>query len=174
MGNAESALSRHNALKTGLVVLALAAVLAASLNIREKTGTSLQTTDTVLMVSPVAFSYNEQKYLPAKNIHNTDFWGYYNGQNENDNYVCPVIMNGRLYSGSNKEPNLDYAKLGSLNSVISPTGGITTFSYGINTSTNAEHAVINKTSHTGFRPGYNPCTVETIPSEMEYESDCRC
>ena len=60
MGNAESALSRHNALKTGLVVLALAAVLAASLNIREKTGTSLQTTDTVLMVSPAAFGYNEQ------------------------------------------------------------------------------------------------------------------
>ena len=56
MGNAESALSRHNALKTGLVVLALAAVLAASLNISEKTGPSLQTTDTVLMVSPVNLS----------------------------------------------------------------------------------------------------------------------
>ena len=58
MGNAESALSRHNALKTGLVVLALAAVLAASLNISEKTGPHFAVGDTCYSYEEDLKSYN--------------------------------------------------------------------------------------------------------------------
>ena len=43
-----------------LAVLAVIAVLALCLNPGAKAGPSLQTTDTVLMVSPVAFGYNEE------------------------------------------------------------------------------------------------------------------
>ena len=43
-----------------LVVLAIVAALLVFLNTGAKTETSSQTTDTVLMVSPVAFDYNEE------------------------------------------------------------------------------------------------------------------
>ena len=60
MGSAETIRKENSPLKIVLLAAALAAVLAASRNINEKAKPSLQTTDTVLMVSPVAFGYNEE------------------------------------------------------------------------------------------------------------------
>ena len=46
--------------RISLVVLSVVVILAVLLLFYGKTGHSLQTTDTVLMVSPVAFGFNEE------------------------------------------------------------------------------------------------------------------
>lgn len=67
--------------------------------------------------------------LPAKNTKNTDFWGYYNGSIQKMDYYSSTVFNGRLYNGGDKEPNFQYMKIGILESVKYPTGGIVTFTY---------------------------------------------
>ncbi len=54
-----------------LVVLAIVAALLVFLNTGAKTETPSQTTDTVLMVSPVAFDYNEDNGINVIAVEDT-------------------------------------------------------------------------------------------------------
>lgn len=70
-----------------------------------------------------------------------DYWGYYNGMNGNtdlapkplDSYNGDIAnFKGELPNfneGANRLPNFDKTKIGSLESIIYPTGGKTTFTY---------------------------------------------
>ena len=95
-----------------------------------------------------SFSYDESRPLPAKNTKNTDYWGYYNGSNQGSNYVCPAVLNGELYAGGDKEPNLLYTKLGTLESITNPTGGTTVFTYENNTAANAAYTELGQRRYT--------------------------
>ena len=68
---------------------------------------------------PYTFAYNNTVPLPVKNTRNLDYWGFYNGSSQGNNYYCQ--------SGSaNKAVNEQYAQAGILQSISHPTGGTTT------------------------------------------------
>ena len=121
-----------------------------------------------------SFSYDETRPLPAKNTKNTDYWGYFNGSNQGGNYVCPAVMNGTLYSGGDKEPNLDYMRLGTLESMTCPTGGTTMFSYESNNVANSDYtelgqrrySVTASRSSDSIYAGVSPVNVDTFTIEF--------
>jgi len=80
--------------------------------------------------------------LPAKNSKNTDYWGYYNGIEQGQNYYCPLRYGAAIYSGADKTANFLYMKIGTLESFTNPTKGTTTFEY------DAEHYTIHGTTST--------------------------
>lgn len=67
--------------------------------------------------------------LPAKNSKNTDYWGYYNGGNYGGNYYAPTFYGNTFYTGAARNSNLSYLKIGTLQSIQYPTGGVETFTY---------------------------------------------
>ncbi len=84
-----------NLKKILLVILAMAVMLAVFLNICGRTKPSLQTTDTVLMVSPAAFGFNEQtagNNAFQKNSEEGD--ASVQGRKESDDYIALLRENG--------------------------------------------------------------------------------
>ncbi len=77
------------------------------------------------------FQYYEGT-LPAKNSHDTDYWGYYNGIYQGANYYCPIIYNNVAFEGADKSSQFNYMIIGTLKSVTTPTKGMTTFVYEAN------------------------------------------
>jgi len=78
------------------------------------------------------FTYDESGQLPAKNTRNTDYWGYFNGSTQGKDYVCPVVMDGLLYTGGDKEVSFQHMRLGTLLSMTNMTGGTTSFTFECN------------------------------------------
>lgn len=74
--------------------------------------------------------------MPSRESRAQDFWGYYNGVESstliphNNDFDA---SNGG-FSGANRSPNFNYCKIGTLNRIIYPTGGYTTFNYGLHQS----------------------------------------
>jgi YD repeat-containing protein len=83
-------------------------------------------------VGTYSFDYNAGN-LPAKNNTNSDYWGFYNGQNYGDNYYTQVYRGTMLYQGALKESNYACMLIGSLKKINYPTGGYVKFSYEMNT-----------------------------------------
>nr|MCR5065873.1 hypothetical protein [Bacteroidales bacterium] len=71
---------------------------------------------------PYQFGYYDEVALPLKNTKNLDYWGYYNGVNQGNNYYCPAAHN---IIQSSKSANDHYSKVGILESIKHPTGGTT-------------------------------------------------
>lgn len=63
--------------------------------------------------------------LPSRLSFAVDTFGYYNGQNANTTFIT---------TASNRTSSATYITAGTLNKVTYPTGGYTTFQYGINTA----------------------------------------
>lgn len=95
------------------------------------------------------FYYNTTHYLPDRmSTFAMDHWGYYNGQTANTGWeaknrvkyysqVWPMSALDSFYyefGSANREPDLEYAKSGMLEKVITPTGGQIQFDYELNTS----------------------------------------
>jgi YD repeat-containing protein len=78
------------------------------------------------------FSYHAGN-LPAKNDINSDYWGFYNGQNYGDDYYTRAYRGTQLYQGALKESNYTYMLMGSLKKIVFPTGGYAEFDYEMNT-----------------------------------------
>lgn len=76
------------------------------------------------------FEYNNQDYVPTRNSFARDFWGLYNGAENNNNYLT-----------GNHEPNFNYAQNGSLSKIIYPTGGYTTLEYESNSITHPNSCI---------------------------------
>lgn len=92
----------------------------------------------IVDVSDTNFRYSMSYYagdLPQKNSNNIDAWGYSNGITQGANYYFPASYGGNLYTGSDKEPNLQYMKVGTLQEITYPTGEKNIFNYDIITST---------------------------------------
>lgn len=86
---------------------------------------------------------NTQKYgfdyysgtLPSKESFGQDYWGYYNGRNNNQTLIPKNGFEGENYNilnGATRDPKINFSKIASLKSVSYPTKGTTTFEYGAN------------------------------------------
>ncbi|MEM6645464.1 MAG: hypothetical protein AAF730_04350, partial [Bacteroidota bacterium] len=85
-------------------------------------------------IPPYVFTYVKEvngvtKTLPVRLSNNYDHWGYANGSTNDDNAVPEVIWEDNYYAGANREPDFDFAQLGTLQTIQYPTGGTTTFEY---------------------------------------------
>lgn len=70
--------------------------------------------------------------LPKKNSRNTDYWGYGNGSSQGVDFYPPAVHNGTAYMGGDKDPDFNYMKCGTLETIKRPTGGVTRFVYEAN------------------------------------------
>lgn len=78
--------------------------------------------------TPYEFGYDEQKPMPSRLSFSQDYWGFYNGKIALNTFIPPVPTLGKL-SGADRNPDFDYMKSYSLNSIKYPTGGVTKFEY---------------------------------------------
>lgn len=90
------------------------------------------------------FTYNTQN-LPQKNSFAMDFWGYYNGSNQNTS-IIPNPIQFKYYSflgnnGNNLNANEDYAKASILEKITYPTKGYTSFEYELNEASNLFYSI---------------------------------
>jgi len=76
--------------------------------------------------------------MPSRDSKAQDYWGYYNGQTGNE--TKGLGGNGTLipanplydfsgFTGADRNPRIDYAKIGTLSKIYYPTGGFTEFFY---------------------------------------------
>ena len=98
--------------------------------------------------------------LPPKNSFAQDFWGYYNGQLSNPTITPnPIRFNNILAplngdevtlgdNHANNSADLAFAKAGMLTRITYPTGGVASFSYGLNEFDNYWVPDINTTANT--------------------------
>ncbi|MEM9723390.1 MAG: hypothetical protein AAGA10_29240, partial [Bacteroidota bacterium] len=79
------------------------------------------------------FEYYEPEKVPKRGSFATDMAGYYNGKHSNRSLVPSYVDNGvNLYSaGADRKPSLEYCRIGTLKKMVYPTGGETTFTYGL-------------------------------------------
>ena len=115
-----------------------------------------------ILNAPHKFFYNESDVLPLKTSYARDFWGYYNGNN-NDRMIPDVtyfyyagllrpttpfsILDNvnNLYK-NDRTPNKSVMGLNMLNKIIYPTGGYTQFQYEPNQFTNYNYPDEDKMS----------------------------
>lgn len=86
-----------------------------------------------------SFAYNNQN-LPQKNSFAIDFWGYYNGSNQNTSIIPnPIQFKNYSYigdNGNNLNADENFAKASILERITYPTKGYTTFEYELNEASN--------------------------------------
>ena len=74
--------------------------------------------------------------FPSLQSKKQDHWGYYNGAAANEFNMIPSWKNEDFHvnvnSPADREPNLQYAKIGTLKRLIYPTGGYAEFEYELN------------------------------------------
>jgi hypothetical protein len=83
-----------------------------------------------------SFEYINQSGFPQRLSNSQDHWGYYNGKinvNLVPKNITDYSLNDIDYNGADKEPDVNFAKIGLLNKVIYPTKGYTEFEYESNT-----------------------------------------
>jgi len=82
-----------------------------------------------------SFDYIEPENLCERLSYSQDYWGYYNGAN--NQYFLPTITNHQLFIDSqyagDREPHNSFAQKGLLNKIIYPTKGFSIFEYETNT-----------------------------------------
>jgi hypothetical protein len=90
----------------------------------------------VSSTSPLRYQfYYHDGAFPSRESFAQDFWGYYNGQSGN---TTLIPYNGIFdeanweyynWKGARRIPNLEYAKVGTLHTIVYPTGGKSEFDY---------------------------------------------
>ncbi|MBS7566472.1 hypothetical protein KHS38_18855 [Mucilaginibacter sp. Bleaf8] len=82
-------------------------------------------------INRYSFDYNETP-LPPRQTTPQDYWGYYNGKN-NESMIPQNFFtksNGNPVAvGEDRKADFNYTKAGILNKVVFPTGGYTTYEY---------------------------------------------
>lgn len=84
--------------------------------------------------------------LPPRDSYAQDFWGYYNGRDENktlipyNDQLDPFNSVNYLFVGANRQPDLNYAQIATLSGITYPTGGSTHYTYAINQSADATYS----------------------------------
>jgi len=80
------------------------------------------------------FEYDGDGDIPSRHSLAQDWWGYYNNKTINDtkNTMVPRIETDfYTLDGAYRDPNIAFATLGTLTKITYPTGGYTTFDYGM-------------------------------------------
>jgi hypothetical protein len=92
------------------------------------------------------FTFPIDGMLPDRiNSKATDYWGYYNGHNENTTAI-PLHMSNffhALIDGGERLPVEQYAKVGSITKIKYPTGGYTQFEFEQNSANQAGYPTNN-------------------------------
>lgn len=86
------------------------------------------------LVNKHVFDYNTAVAPPFRGTLAQDYWGYYNGADNNNGLhtLLPALTTYDLqqnFGGAVREPNEEAMKAGVLNSITYPTGGTTTFTW---------------------------------------------
>ncbi len=68
--------------------------------------------------------------IPNKTSFSQDYWGYYNGQTNEDYFIPPT---SGIPNQADRAPRENFAKTFSLNKITYPTGGFTILNYELNT-----------------------------------------
>ena len=74
------------------------------------------------------FEYERPNDLPSQNSYAQDYFGYYNGANNNTLYMAYNISN-LTFAGADREPDSYHGRTGMLTKITYPTKGHTTFEY---------------------------------------------
>ena len=79
------------------------------------------------------FAYNESNFPACRRSAGQDYWGYYNGHDENDDltptYSLPVLGNPIVVTGADRSIDPVKSQFGALTKITYPTGGYTEFQY---------------------------------------------
>ncbi|WP_246937831.1 RHS repeat domain-containing protein [Gelidibacter sp. F63206] len=98
------------------------------ISLTEKTGS--------ISYPPYIFSYNPI-VLPGRFSNGQDYWGYYNGKNENESLIPRVRLGGNTPAiyGGNAERSVDtlFSQAGMLTKITYPTGGYAEYYFESNT-----------------------------------------
>ena len=78
--------------------------------------------------NPYLFEYNQNTELPDRLGDSFDHWGFL--KSYGSKYSLDYEYN--FYDGLDREPELEYTKLGVLNKIVYPTGGYSVFEYELN------------------------------------------
>jgi len=103
---------------------------------------SLSFSDKYNIIGKYKFNYLSRDLLPSRLSFSQDLWGYFNGQTNSTLIPNTLLLNtaafGPVYfvAGANRDADFTYAKAGTLNSIVYPTGGRTEFEYEPNTVNN--------------------------------------
>ncbi|UGU18148.1 hypothetical protein LS482_09735 [Sinomicrobium kalidii] len=78
-----------------------------------------------------SFSYNEANFPACRRSAGQDYWGYYNGHDENSSLIPTYSLptNGAIISGADRSVDPNKSQFGILNKITYPTGGYTEFYY---------------------------------------------
>jgi len=80
---------------------------------------------------------SENKTLPNRMSNSYDYWGVYNGKNNQTSIATTIYKKSRydvspikrLFVGADKQPDFNFGKIGNLQEIIYPTGGSTKITY---------------------------------------------
>lgn len=100
------------------------------------------------------FGESEQKFLPPRFSYKTDYWGMYNGKENNTelhDYTIQTPSKKYFYPGADKNPDINFAKIGALKKVKLPTGGFQEFEYELDEFKNT----VFEDDDTQFNPVYD-------------------
>lgn len=89
----------------------------------------------VPVAQPYTFTYHNPNTIPSRDSKNQDHWGFYNGAG-NQTLIPFHTFGTQSVGGANREPNLDFARIGSLSKITYPTGGHKEFEYELHSYSN--------------------------------------
>ena len=119
---------------------------------------------------PYTFTYMEGG-LPPRDSAAQDYWGYYNGSGGEYMTAGNTIVrqdmqtysvNGYKNGGTNRNPDLYFLKIGTLNKITYPTGGSTEYFYQMPTKIYTQTENITPTVSRNFQGGLIPATSQEI------------
>lgn len=76
-----------------------------------------------------AFEYEQPDNVPPRDSYAQDYFGYYNGANNNSTLIPQHTDGTNTFDGGNREPDTEYAKIGLLKKMIYPTKGYSEFEF---------------------------------------------
>ncbi|MEM8524808.1 MAG: DUF6443 domain-containing protein [Bacteroidota bacterium] len=86
-------------------------------------------------IPPHSFEYIAGS-LPNRLSYAQDHWGFYNGQNGNTSLIPMNDFDDFMIGTANREPDINFSKIGMLEKITYPTGGHTQFEYEAHTYSN--------------------------------------
>jgi hypothetical protein len=114
-------------------------------------------------------NYDAPEQLPHRLSYDQDYWGYYNGANNGDNFAPAVSLQQMpwmpmiTYSGANRKPGSQYSQRGMLKKITYPTGGYSEFEYENNKALSNRNIADNQVASVSVGSTFSGASVFTSP-----------
>lgn len=123
-------------------------------------------------LKPYIFNYNTIQ-LPKKTSYATDYWGFYNGQLDNNSFFPNIyrfnIERGNTFylnfEDNNKSPDIDFCKAATLETITYPSGGYTDYNYELHSFDN----YVTPPKEQGSLESFNISSGDGNPSTKAYQ-----